>query len=554
MVSKIAVVAIVALVAIPVGLGYALNFEDVETTKYENLQTTNVSQFLHNAERYDYVNANIYDLNGRQFYQHSALDPMYPNYNVYTTAKSSINLWPNRGLNGTYNFSDNVSYYQLITNINTNISDPQVNLTVTEKTTSDTVTFRGVIAVTYDSGGKTGQDAYNTPLKIVYKEDLSGATYYSYSLTSNLGFYALTYTTTAAYRGTPQSYLYTPDPAYINNNLGVSIADGFNLTFGRGKLTNSWHSPGTGAEQIIMTIDLASLNGSMTITARNNAQYPDYVETSVTITNNGTTATFAGQEIITGDPNNSTYQLIINRSNMELHYIGKWPTQIGLANYYRSWVYDYDNPMKENTFINRLGFGSSDSTPTINKLRFDRAAIKSAPIPSIVDRSYNPATITGFESFYTTIKDISYYGKSLTFAGNTYAVTNGNLVLSENRSISLSTIKFTSEKNAAGTYDNKINDYVISTTATPSTITFNGTWSANVATTNMRVTTSVDNHWVAGEWSWNGLDSNFAIIGLMSCIGVFIGLGIYGQRSGKKMGALMLICAGGAFVFLALLQ
>lgn len=552
MVSKIAVVAIVALVAIPVGLGYALNFQDVETTKYENLQTTNVSQFLHNGQRYDYVNANIYDLNGQRWQVNSNFDLIYPDYNVFTTAKSSINFWPGWGINNLQNFQANVLYYQAYTDIDVTSPYLQLSMTVTGYNTSDTRTFTDVIAVSYDSGGLSGQAAYNVPLKVLYRSTIGGTRFYVSEVTFTQGINTISYTTNGYYTGTPYGYVQVLPGNLQNYYRGVSIADGFSLNMSRyttDPVESTWVTPGSGAEKIILTLDISSLNGTVHIRPRHN----NISGENITLTNDGTTATFAGQEIITGDPDNSAYQLIIDRTGAELHYIGKWPTQIGQANYYRSWVYTFDNPISTDEFITHLMF-LSQLGAVFDKVRFDYAAIKSAPIPSIVDRVYNPATITGFDSFFTTIKDISYYGPSLSFAGNTYTVSKGNLVLNENKSVSVNNIKFTSEKNAAGTYDNKINDYVISTTATPSTITFNGTWSANVATTNMRTTTSVSNQWVAGEWSWNGLDSNFAIIGLMSCIGVFIGLGIYGQRSGKKMGTLMLICAGGAFVFLALLQ
>ena len=42
-------------------------------------------------------------------------------------------------------------------------------------------------------------------------------------------------------------------------------------------------------------------------------------------------------------------------------------------------------------------------------------------------------------------------------------------------------------------------------------------------------------------------------MGLITCAAVFVGLGMYGARSGAKVGKLMIICGCAAFVFLALM-
>ena len=57
--------------------------------------------------------------------------------------------------------------------------------------------------------------------------------------------------------------------------------------------------------------------------------------------------------------------------------------------------------------------------------------------------------------------------------------------------------------------------------------------------------------WHAGEF---GLDKKgFAVAGLLACGGLLVALGMSGQRSGGKMGVLLLICGGAAIVFLLII-
>ena len=85
--------------------------------------------------------------------------------------------------------------------------------------------------------------------------------------------------------------------------------------------------------------------------------------------------------------------------------------------------------------------------------------------------------------------------------------------------------------NGAGTYDNKIGNTIVSTTATPSTITFNGVWSASISTQSMESYTYTKTEWIAGEFAWDGMDQNFLIVGLITCLGAFVALGIYARRT-----------------------
>lgn len=84
-------------------------------------------------------------------------------------------------------------------------------------------------------------------------------------------------------------------------------------------------------------------------------------------------------------------------------------------------------------------------------------------------------------------------------------------------------------------------------------LTMSGKWGAIVVLDQLTYNEVTSTEWVAGEWAWNGVDASFGLIGLMTCGAVFVGLGMYGARSGAKVGTLMLICGAAALIFIALI-
>ena len=153
----------------------------------------------------------------------------------------------------------------------------------------------------------------------------------------------------------------------------------------------------------------------------------------------------------------------------------------------------------------------------------------------------------------TTIKDVYLYGSSLTFAGNTYTVSQGNIMIGSHK-IPVNGMVFDSIPNQDGDYVNRINGTVISTTAQASTITFNGQWSASVSTEEQELITYTKTEWVAGSFGWDGIDTNFLMVGLITCLGVFIALGIYAKKKGSGgLIPLMIVVGGAAMVFFVML-
>jgi hypothetical protein len=182
--------------------------------------------------------------------------------------------------------------------------------------------------------------------------------------------------------------------------------------------------------------------------------------------------------------------------------------------------------------------------------RVDAAEFKAFEYPIIEDMTYSPAAFKTNPS--TTINDPVSYGPSFEFGGNTYNVKKGNITMG-NHDIPVKGLVLSSVPNPEGGYDNKIGNTVISTTAAPSAITFNGKWSASITTTAQEEYEVTKTEWKAGSFAWDGMDQNFLMVGLLASLGAFIALGIYARRSRATIWPLLIVCGGAALLFFVML-
>lgn len=246
---------------------------------------------------------------------------------------------------------------------------------------------------------------------------------------------------------------------------------------------------------------------------------------------------------------NSVYQLTETDTYYQVDYIGKWPTKIGVAPAYITYgPYDKRLPGEFNKVHLKQDFNNPGWTPTT---RIDMALVRSMEHLVIIDKEYDPATYRP-DNPITTLSNISQYGDSIIFGGHTFTVSNGKITI-EGKSVSLEGREFNSIKEGNVWY-NRIGSTIISESATPSTIIFNGTWDiSNISTQNQTEKTITETKWVPGQFAWDGVDTDFKIAGIMASLGAFIALAIYGRRSGTKVLPLLLVCGGAAFMFLLMI-
>ena len=182
-------------------------------------------------------------------------------------------------------------------------------------------------------------------------------------------------------------------------------------------------------------------------------------------------------------------------------------------------------------------------------IRMDDATYSAFMYSIIMNKVYDPASFRS--NPITKISDIGKYGSYLIFGGVRYDVTDGNITLGTHE-LSIKNLVFKSVPTAGG-YNNMIGDTVISTTGTPSTITFGGEWGAMVTTDSMAQFTYTHTDWTPGQFAWDGIDQNFLMVGLLAAIGVFIALGIAYRKTKAALGALLVVCGGAILLFFTML-
>lgn len=238
--------------------------------------------------------------------------------------------------------------------------------------------------------------------------------------------------------------------------------------------------------------------------------------------------------------------LDITGSQIKVSGIAGWPDMATPPALINSITVDFSNPLDLFTMVYLSGSSSIE-------YRVDSAVVRSGSFASTKDYTVNMASLWPNDSYSIRITSAGIYGDSIQFGGESYTVTDGAITVDNTRVRLLNCAFGSTYDTETATWSNTINGYEVSTSASASSVYFGGEWSITVAAYKMQSVTDTELTWNAGEFAFNGFDSDFALMGLLACLGVFIALGIYGRHSGAKVGALLLICACAGFVFLAMI-
>lgn len=570
MVSKIAVIALVAIVAAPILLGYAMNLDETAHTEFkESGNTVNNTEFLLNGVSYSAVRGDFYQLNTDFGGKHNDILPYYESL---TSTKSSYPMqrtdynndhpyWD--GVNGIPLSTFEYIYYQ--TEGNTTVKF--VTLTLKDDNSQVVGTYTRLYWLYYD---------FNVEYKIyiaAFTDD--SATSVTISSHSVNGDYTMALSSSSYTGDGFAEYVQTgQSPDYVD------LSAGYHFT---GSVSRYWYADlPTHTKDVLFTVNLDSIT---------DANYEVYIviQSELYLLTKTTTDGIVNWNIqgydgvglmskdLYYDPNrnDNTYQIYFSLQNVgegkfpgsteddqyryikfytEFRYVGGWPTVVGEANYYLKYTNEfmyYQETQYTELDLERVGFSQADTPITRSPtMRIDDSHSSAFEHQVIKNNTYNPADFKTNPS--TTISNIQSYGSYLIFGGNTYNITDGNITLGTH-SIPVRNIKLQSVETYTGHYENRINGYLISTDSAPSSITFGGTWEATVKTDSMVSTTVIKTEWVAGHFAWDGIDDNFLLVGLLTSLGVFIALGIYSRRSKGNMIPLMLVAGGAAFVFLIMM-
>lgn len=546
MVSKVAVIALVAIVAVPIMLGYAFNLTETTKTTYTDGVETNVTEYITRGTYYSYTDMNVYEMNTRNFARDDSTpvlkqfsDPLrsLPIYQT-TTSRTALPL----DVTDTPVDIDLTGYtfYQLMTEVDyDNLADLQLGAKFQYASDGTwTGQYNRINFISWDSS--TG-NAY------VIAHVNTGNPYYTNIVGVNaIKFFFNNFNADSVITATPN----TGAATYADLVAGYKLFEDA-APAGYYSMANNWWVPSSSVKSALVTVDLSTMTDSLTFNTLTDAN----VNTTVTLdrVSDGIGDVHwyldSTELVFDNTASENVYQVLFTNEGINVYYTGSWPTSLGLANYYRTWEYEWTTPIAYNDHFKGIQLVTDGDYP---KMRVDQAKGLASVFDAIVDQTYDPAQLTGSNNISTTIKSVSLYGDSLTFGGQTYNVKNGSLELGTHN-VSLFNLKFESIVNVGGQYDNKINGNTISTTADPSTLTFNGAWVANVVSAPLVTKTVTGTEWISGEFAWDGIDSNFLMVGLLTSLGIFIALGVYSRRSKASVWPLMLVAGGAAFLFLIMM-
>lgn len=562
MVSKVAVIALVAIVAAPILLGYAFNLSEVTVKEYKpDGDPVNVTQLLQSGTEYTSAKADIYRINTDFKVGSSGIQtmPIYESRTYTNTSllqfQQSMTLIPNNNYWA-------VSFSQMLSDFYAYAGGGGINMEI------------------LDLDGGTTRHAVDHVIAVHYHHDDNIVEYQTYT---SVGYFTPYSTSDLCYIhniGTSNFVIYASGTFSTVTNTYVDLSGGFHFANLNGVFSQQCallNLPND-TRSTLLTINLDSITDSTySVLYKIGKVYFKFEKT----TTNGVVSWVATQQRTDQNNNlqdvnqtdlyynpsgNNTYQLLVTSDmvssrvsggityytsnwHTELRYIGAWPTLIGIANYYIKYEYDWQNEATSTNYYNSITIGSTAygtqvaKTPT---MRLDDAEFKAFAYSLISNQTYTPSD---FKDNPRTTLTVNKAGISIGFGGNTYTTdTSGNITLGTHK---VSTDGLVLESlPVAGGYENRINGYTISTTAQPSTIVFNGLWGASVSTVANAESSHTATEWTPGQFAWNGIDTNFLMVGLITVVGVFIGIGIYARIHRMSIWPLLIVCGGAAALFL----
>lgn len=556
MVSKVAVIALVAILAVPILLGYALNLEETTHNDYEiSGDPLNVTKMLENDRYYESVKADQYTLNTSVSLFNGASEyhivPIYQKTGTETSSFPFKTGYNQYWTPGTWTFSNKTLTYMAF-NYSGNFGE-HVEIDVYSGSTVTDIINRATY-VYYDKNTDTiNYSQFNSSYTSIVNGQLSG------------GNYTHIYTRLYGMNNVPVYWgVYDPNASpesYVDFSAGFRFLGGASSLLDLPDYTNSFIVT-INLDSMLNANDRLGINGSISSNTARITKITTNGEVQYYIEDNSGNRTY-----LYYDPNRSdnTYQMYYQLSyvgeingthhyniHTEFRYIGGWPTYIGEAPYYLKYELDADRGAAPGVMgVQRvyLTTGGTTGNNLSAIMRMDTANFTGFMYNSIHDNVYNPGEFRTNPA--TTITNIRHFGASLTFGGTTFIVKDGNITLGDH-DFSVRKLVFDS-KPVAGGYENRIDGVVISTTATPSTLTFGGHWKADVITDSMELKSYTSTDWTPGQFAWNGLDQNFLMIGLLAALGVFIALGIAYRKVKSALFALLVVCGGAAVLFFTMI-
>ena len=220
--------------------------------------------------------------------------------------------------------------------------------------------------------------------------------------------------------------------------------------------------------------------------------------------------------------------------------ISEWPNMTQLPVRLNS--LSFENAVGTFTSIQISGSGEGSFTPI--SFRVDRTDIVAGSFPSTKDYTLNMSGMFPNKSYTVKLNSIGIYGDTISVGSNSFTVTNGRVTV-DGETVSLKGLIISSKYNGS-TYDVYLGGHHLGTSASPASIYFGGEWSLTVTAQMIKQVNGTAAQWAPGSFAFDE-DSFKGVIVLAAAV-TFIGVGMYGARSGIKAGLLLMICGGAALI------
>lgn len=609
MVSKVAAIAMLAMVVLPIGLGYALSFDEVERDGWRSTEKINISDQLLNSEYPYYVNSNSPNNNGAVLFNSQLIAPLY---NSVTDVPSSL---PEYTVNNvTINAGTRVLRSSPVTDIIAFDGDAVTNLAgsstyvsgypiywisaaapilIVDGNAIESTGEYGVYAVPKGDGieflSAAGGTVYEsvgschiycegaiTATWNIYSYDaisLSGSNYVVGAVGATPGNWPVSSLVLQTadgiqYAGRADGAVYrsgivtTIDGVVYTGVTAVSIANTGTFRQSLDVATGRFIQPSEGWQWPVIGNDVTgpiALAGDVMDSATIYFRMPssnsyqtleilpdlDSNGDTVGIVRNGgvISVIYGGETKVLG--NYSMFQLIISTDSINIAGLVSWPSMYSAASALNSVSFDRSNPGQ---FA-----GIMDRGHTANvSVRVDSVQVLGGYFPITKDFSLDVGESFPNRSVSIDFPSVGIYGSSITVSSAsatvTYTITDGKLSDPDNTSMLNAVFSSTI---VDGEYSISLNGKEILTGTDPMTITFGGDWSMAVNLYLLESFTSSSLEWVPGVYAFDQTDST--VVGILTCVGVFIALAMVRPFSGAKMIMLAIVCGCGAVIFLIML-
>lgn len=516
--KAIAAIALTLIIAVPIGLGYVLAFDEEETTNWETTEQYNVSDLLLNSSTQyyqTYTGPNNNEVVNAAYLSTGSTVTSTP---IYSSTTKSMTL------TGTYQEVPNDVRYTITTSL------IPVEVRVTE---GDGSVYEEIIA-----GSQYGVISKDLNKTVTIKKTSSGGGGGSVSFAAYLGDDTWEFTNI---QKVELKYL-TSGTRSISYTAWTATGTYADASAGWAPIESASWSNGFHNNSVTFSVDFTEVSGLRMVIPGIGAG--NFV--TLQLDYDGSNLSYGSS---LGDLTNlgkySKAQIVVAQDKFTINALKSW-SSLGSA------ATTFNSATLEHAPILNLDAVTFDGVLThVVAVRCDSAEIPAGSFPTTKDYTLSLSDLFPDSLMSLKLNSIGVYGDSLTVGGVELPVTDGKVhVDGKNVSLKGAVISFLPDED--GWLSCYINgrDLGMHFAALPS-VTFGGEWSLTAIAFKVEQVAGTSVEWHAGDF---GLDQGGIIAaGLLTCIGAFVFLGMYGKASGTKIGLLAVVCGGAAIVLFMLI-